>query len=102
MVQHWSARSGRDRRATLWCGWAVMGASQRFYFTGDTGYCGVFKQIGDKYGPFDLSAIPVGAYEPRRFMRPQHVDPSEAIQIHKVMQKCVLILATAYRVASCL
>lgn len=61
-----------------------MGASQRFWFAGDTGYCGVFKEIGQKYGPFDLSAIPIGAYEPRYFMKPQHIDPAEAVQIHQV------------------
>lgn len=65
----------------------MIGAQQRFYFVGDTGYCGVFKDIGDKYGPFDLSAIPIGAYNPRRIMTPQHVDPAEAVQIHKVKQK---------------
>ena len=84
-LQHWSSRKGSsDRRKSLWCGWAVMGAAQRFWFAGDTGYCGVFKEIGEKYGPFDLSAIPIGAYNPRYFMKPQHVDPSEAVQIHQV------------------
>ena len=69
---------------SLWCGWAVMGAAQRFWFAGDTGYCQVFKEIGQKYGPFDLSAIPIGAYEPRWFMKPQHIGPAEAVQIHQV------------------
>ncbi|KAL3152059.1 hypothetical protein ABBQ32_001170 [Trebouxia sp. C0010 RCD-2024] len=82
-AQHWSSRSGTDRRQTLWCGWAVMGAAQRFWFAGDTGYCGVFKEIGQKYGPFDLSAIPIGAYDPRWLMKPQHIDPAEAVQIHQ-------------------
>lgn len=40
-------------------------ASLRFYFVGDTGYCSVFKEIGEKLGPMDLAAIPIGAYEPR-------------------------------------
>ena len=82
-LQHWSSRKGYDRCSTLWSGWAVLGPSKRFWFAGDTGYCGVFKDIGQKYGPFDLAAIPIGAYEPRWFMKPQHVDPQEAIQIHK-------------------
>ena len=49
----------------LWGSWVVKGPNHSFYFAGDTGYCGAFKQIGRKYGPFTLAAIPVGAYEPR-------------------------------------
>ena len=70
--------------ASLWGGYAVLGARQRFWFTGDTGYCSVFQEIGKRLGPFDLAAIPVGAYEPRDFMRPQHVNPREAVRIHQV------------------
>lgn len=61
---------------------AVLGKERRFWFGGDTGYCSVFKEIGAKYGPFDLAAIPVGAYEPRWFHRPSHLDPEEAVQVH--------------------
>lgn len=85
LMQHWSSRTGINKMQSLWCGWAVMGAARRFWFAGDTGYCGVFKEIGQKYGPFDLSAIPIGAYNPRWFLKPQHVDPAEAVQIHQVM-----------------
>ena len=61
-----------------------MSTAQRFWFAGDTGYCGVFKEIGQKYGPFDLCAIPIGTYTPRWFLRAQHIDPTEAVQIHQV------------------
>lgn len=84
MRQHWSSRKGWDRRASLWGGYAVLGSEQRFWFAGDTGYCPAFPEIGQRLGPFDLAAIPIGAYEPRDFMKPQHVDPAEAVQIHKV------------------
>jgi N-acyl-phosphatidylethanolamine-hydrolysing phospholipase D len=47
-----------------------------------TGYCEAFKEIGQQYGPFDLSAIPIGAYEPRFMMESQHVDPEQAVKIH--------------------
>lgn len=50
---------------------------------GDTAYCSVFKTIGEHLGPFDFSAIPIGAYEPRWFMKDAHCDPEEAVQIHK-------------------
>ena len=76
-----------DKRASLWGGWAVFTKRARFWFAGDTGYCPVFSQIGRKYGPFDLAAIPVGAYDPRSFMKAMHVNPEEAVQIHKVSFK---------------
>jgi len=59
-----------------------MSGDTKFYFGGDTGYCPAFKQIGDKYGPFTLAAIPIGAYEPREVLKCQHVDPEEAVQVH--------------------
>lgn len=50
---------------------------------GNTGYCPVFKEIGDRLGPFDLSAIPIGAYQPKDFMQPMHIGPEEALQVHQ-------------------
>lgn len=83
-AQHWSNRSLYDHNKILWGGWCICGPTSRFYFAGDTGYHGeLFKQIRQQYGPFDLAAIPVGAYDPRWFMQCQHVDPAEAFQIHK-------------------
>ena len=69
----------------MWGSFAIWDATHKFYFAGDTGYThniSIFRQIGKKYGPFDLSAIPVGAYKPRWIMEAQHVSPVEAIQIH--------------------
>ena len=56
---------------------------RRFWFAGDTGYAPVFKEIGERLGPFDLAAIPTGAYAPRWFMKPQHTDPLEAVKVHQ-------------------
>jgi N-acyl-phosphatidylethanolamine-hydrolysing phospholipase D len=81
-VQHWSKRSPFSRNTTLWAGWAIHADDFRFFFSGDTGYAPIFKEIGQKLGPFDLSAIPIGAYEPRWFMRYHHVTPEEALRIH--------------------
>jgi N-acyl-phosphatidylethanolamine-hydrolysing phospholipase D len=82
-AQHSTKRGINDDCKVLWGSWSVIGPTRRFFFAGDTGYCPVFKQIGETYGPFDISAIPIGAYEPRWFMGPQHVDPEQAVQIHK-------------------
>lgn len=81
-AQHWSKRNLIDTNKSLWCGWALIGSNTKIYFAGDTGYCSVFEQIGSRFGPFDFAAIPIGAYAPRWFLKPQHVDPDEAVQIH--------------------
>lgn len=80
--QHWCTRTSFDRNKALWGSWTVIGKNRRFFFAGDTGYCPVFKDIGKFYGPFNYSFIPIGAYEPRWFMEPQHVDPEQAVMIH--------------------
>lgn len=82
-AQHWSARSLFDRNRTLWGGWAISAPDLHFFFVGDTGYSPDFGEIGHRLGPFDLTALPIGAYEPRWFMRAQHVDPAEAVRIHQ-------------------
>ncbi len=81
-VHHWSQRSVIDRNSRLWAGWAIRSNDFGFFFCGDTGYSPVFKEIGKRLGPFDLAAIPIGAYEPRWFMKFYHVNPEEAVQIH--------------------
>jgi N-acyl-phosphatidylethanolamine-hydrolysing phospholipase D len=87
--QHWSARSPFDRFETLWGGWVVRAGDRgpnaakpfSFFFAGDTGYSKDFADIGARYGGFDLAMLPIGAYEPRWFMKAQHVDPAEAVKI---------------------
>lgn len=81
-VQHWSKRSFFSRNKTLWAGWVIGNKAFQFFFCGDSGYGPHFKEIGNRLGPFDLSAIPIGAYEPRWFMRGHHMNPEEALQAH--------------------
>jgi N-acyl-phosphatidylethanolamine-hydrolysing phospholipase D len=78
--QHWSKRGIGDDLAALWSSWAVTGVERRFYFAGDTGYFDGFSRIGEALGPFDLAAVPVGAYEPSKMMKFSHMNPEEAIQ----------------------
>ncbi len=82
-VQHFSGRGPFDRNATLWCGWAVQWPDYKLFFAGDSGYSKDFQDIGKRFGGFDLSLIPIGAYDPRWFMRAMHVNPEEAVQIHR-------------------
>lgn len=78
---HWSARGLFDRNETLWASYVVSAAGYRFLFIGDTGYSRDYAALGDKYGGFDLAAIPIGAYAPRWFMKEAHINPAEAVQI---------------------
>jgi N-acyl-phosphatidylethanolamine-hydrolysing phospholipase D len=80
-IQHFSGRSPLKRNETLWSGWVIESKSGKIFFAGDTGYSPVFKDIGDRFGPLQISIIPIGAYRPRWFMNPVHVDPPEAIRI---------------------
>lgn len=83
-VQHWSGRSLTDRYRALWSGWALRIQDFSVWFGGDTGYNDrQFKEIGARLGPFDLGIIPIGGYEPRWFMRDMHVNPEEAVTIHR-------------------
>ncbi len=78
--QHWSKRGLNDTNMALWSAWAVTGEDRRFYFAGDTGYFPGFAKTGDLLGPFDLAAMPIGAYEPSAMMRSSHLNPEEAIR----------------------
>ncbi|MBI5248586.1 MAG: MBL fold metallo-hydrolase [Desulfomonile tiedjei] len=81
-VRHWSQRIPFVRNRSLWAGWVIRNDQVSVLFTGDTGYTSDFKEIGRKLGPFDIAAIPIGAYEPRWFMRHYHINPQEAVQVH--------------------
>lgn len=81
-AQHFSGRGLGDRNATLWGGFVFEADGAKVFFAGDTGYSPDFAEIGRRLGPIDLSLIPIGAYDPRDFMRPMHIDPEEAVQIH--------------------
>lgn len=82
--QHWSARGLTDRFDTLWASWLIHLEGRKVWFAGDTGYNPVqFKEIGRKAGGVDLALIPIGGYAPRDFMKTYHVDPEDAVRIHK-------------------
>eukprot|EP01133_Synstelium_polycarpum_P004965 gene4965-5773_t len=84
-ANHHSRRTLNDRNKALWCSYCVIDTltNQKYYYTGDTGYCHAFKEIGQHYGPFDLACLPIGAYSPRWFMKHHHCDPKEAVVMHQ-------------------
>ena len=80
-VQHWSARGIADRNKSLWGGWFMELKTESIYHAGDTGYSRDFIETKKRLGSPSLSFIPVGAYAPRWFMKTNHVNPPEAIQV---------------------
>jgi N-acyl-phosphatidylethanolamine-hydrolysing phospholipase D len=77
-ARHWSARTVWDLNRRLWASWAVLGRDRRIFFSGDTGYDESFKEIGTRFGPFDLAAIAIGAYTSAEMTRMVHATPEEA------------------------
>jgi L-ascorbate metabolism protein UlaG (beta-lactamase superfamily) len=81
-ARHFSARGIRDRGATLWCSWSILGPSRRVYFGGDSAYHPEFTRIGERHGPFDVALLPIGAYDPRWFMQDVHMNAEEGVQAY--------------------
>ncbi len=81
-AQHFSGRTPFDRNLRLWAGWVIQGKDKKIYFGGDSGYFPGFQTIGTRLGPFDLAALPIGAYKPRWFMSAVHMDPAEAVRAY--------------------
>ncbi|WP_371183858.1 MBL fold metallo-hydrolase [Xanthomonas sacchari] len=84
-ANHWSSRGIADRRMALWSGFFIETARGSVWFAGDTGYGdgAIFREIRDRHGAPDVALIPIGAYAPRWFMAPQHIDPIEAVRIFR-------------------
>lgn len=77
-ARHFSGRGLFDRASTLWCSWVIQGESTKIFFSGDSGYDIHFKEIGDKYGPFDISLMECGQYN--EDWKAIHMMPEETVQ----------------------
>jgi len=78
---HFSSRSLFDRNETLWAGYSISDGHTRVYFSGDTGYHPLFKELGRRYGPFDLGMVPIGAYKRASNLKSTHTTPEEAVRL---------------------
>jgi L-ascorbate metabolism protein UlaG (beta-lactamase superfamily) len=78
-AEHFSGRGLFDRNTSLWGGFVLETPAGQIYFAGDTGNGEHFIAIRERFGPMTLSLIPIGAYAPRWFMSPVHIDPAEAV-----------------------
>lgn len=81
-TQHWSARGTRDRMHALWSSFVIKGPAHTVYFVGDSGFGDgrTFRQVAARHPSIDLAILPIGAYEPRWFMRDQHMNPTDAVE----------------------
>jgi L-ascorbate metabolism protein UlaG (beta-lactamase superfamily) len=79
-AHHFSGRGLGDSNATLWASWVIIDSDLRVFFSGDTGYFDGFKEIGNRYGPFDLTMIETGAYDPE--WPDVHMQPEQTLQAH--------------------
>jgi N-acyl-phosphatidylethanolamine-hydrolysing phospholipase D len=80
-AQHFTARTPFDRNHAHWCGWLLEGGGVKLWHAGDSAWCPAFREIGERLGPIDFGMIPIGAYSPRWFMKPMHMNPEEAVQV---------------------
>jgi len=77
-AQHFSGRSLSDRDTTLWASWVILHRDQRLFFSGDSGYFKGFREIGERFGPFDVAMVETGAYDKQ--WPDVHMQPEETLQ----------------------
>ena len=84
---HWSKRTFSDTNKSLWAAFMIETAGAKIYFGADTGFGNgdTFREVKHLFGPPRLSLLPIGAYEPRWFMAPQHLNPQEAVMAHQLL-----------------
>ncbi len=88
-ARHFSGRSLLRFDETLWASWVVIGSARRIYYGGDTGYGDQFENIGDRFGPFDITLLPIGAYS--EYWPDIHLNPEEAVTAHLALKGRLLI-----------
>lgn len=84
-ARHWSMHWPWDRNEGLWGGYVIRGPEGTAYHSGDTGFWETFEEIGKRVGGIDWAMLPIGAYEPRWFMEPQHMNPDEAAKAAQML-----------------
>jgi L-ascorbate metabolism protein UlaG (beta-lactamase superfamily) len=79
-AQHFSGRGLFDQNTTLWASWVINAPGLRLFFSGDGGYFDGFRQIGERYGPFDVTLMETGAYD--QHWPDVHMQPEQTLQAH--------------------
>ena len=89
-AQHWTRR-GRHAQERLWCSFMIEAPGFKAFFGADSGYCPAFREIGETFGGCDVAMLPIGAYEPRWFMRTAHMNPEEAVQTFIDLKASIMV-----------
>jgi N-acyl-phosphatidylethanolamine-hydrolysing phospholipase D len=90
-ARHWSMYYPWDRNDALWGGYVIEGPEGKVYHSGDTGFWENFAEIPERLGAIDWAMLPIGAYEPRWMMQPQHMGPEEAIEAAHLLQAKTMV-----------
>lgn len=85
-AKHWSGRGFYDRNASLWGAYLIRNSGHNIYFAGDTGMGSHFAAVQKQFGDIDVAFLPIGAYEPRWFMRDSHMNPEDAVLAHQALK----------------
>ncbi len=88
-ARHFSGRGFFGRDKTFWCSWVLIGENRRVFYSGDTGLFQGLKDIGDMYGPFDVTILEIGAYHPN--WGQIHLGPENAVTAHELLGGKVLL-----------
>lgn len=81
-ARHYSGRGIFDHKDTFWTSWTIVGDTHRAFYSGDTGFSDHFERIGNKYGPFDLNIIKIGAYGPGASWTDIHMTAEDSVRAH--------------------
>lgn len=90
-TQHFSGRGLFDRQESLWGGFVMASSAGHVYFSGDTGVGPHHAQLRARFKEFRVAFLPIGAYEPRWFMKAAHMNPAEAVEAHQLLNARVSI-----------
>lgn len=88
-ARHFSGRGARDQGQSLWCGWTLITANHRVYYSGDTAMQDAFADIGERLGPFELTIIEAGAYD--ALWADVHLGPEQAVRAHQLVRGDVML-----------
>ena len=88
---HYASRGLFDSNQRLWCSWSIIGKEKRAFISGDSGYYDVFKNIGKRLGPFDVTFLKIGAFNDKGTWRSLHMTPEEAGQQHLDLKGQLLV-----------